>query len=64
MPYIETVDELADNLADLLGIYEDRTRRGIEHGGDGCDCRVYWVPAMAARIRRAVENERTLEARQ
>lgn len=67
MPYIETVDDLADILADRLGIYEDRRCQRndsadithVEH----CSCRVNWVPAMADRMRQAVKNERILEER-
>mgnify|MGYP001356565362 CR=1 FL=1 len=95
---IETPDELADYIADLLGIYED-PRCGVDYnvscgcenpneagyGGDpvdgpeevgehchlidqpgemhhepDCDCRVWWAPRMADRIRAAVRNERLL----
>lgn len=101
-PTLETPDELADHIADLLGIYED-ARCGVaedrtchcetpaaESAGfddgydylldrphchlldapgepphiDGCNCRVWWVPAMAVRIRQAVANERRLEGLQ
>jgi hypothetical protein len=57
MPYIETPVELADYLADKIGIY----------GGhdDECTpqkpCRCCWVSEMAERIRRTVKNEASLE---
>lgn len=83
MPFLETPDELADHIADLLGIYEDPRCGAIDgcwctadadaglhcHLDDepgfpphisGCNCRVEWAPRMAARIRRAVENETKL----
>ena len=60
MPNIETVDELADHLADLLGIYQDKrcefNEADYDHVND-CNCRVGWVPVMADRIRQAVANE-------
>jgi len=56
MPYLETPDELADHLADLLGIYGAH--------GDQCTeqkpCRVCWVPGMTERIRSSVLNEQRL----
>lgn len=73
MPYIETPDELADHIADLIypsGIYHD-TRCPDQVGEqDGyldtqhipdCNCRVYWVPRMAERIRQAVNNENLVD---
>ncbi len=58
MPFLETPDELADHLADLMGIYQDSRCDEGEHVDD-CDCRVGWVPAMADRIRSAAANENT-----
>ena len=65
MPYIETPEELADHLADLLGIYED-PKHPVSPAGDhmdGCKCRMCWVSVVADRMRRAVKNEAILEAR-
>jgi len=51
MPYLETPNELAEDMADKLGIYgahaEDELR----------ECRVCFVPRMAERIRIAAKNE-------
>ncbi len=66
MPYLETPNELADWLADQVyptGVYEDpecTARRGDEDHTADCNCRVFWVPAMADRIRQAVQNETRL----
>jgi hypothetical protein len=54
MPYLETPDELADALADLLGVYgahEDETCT------DKRPCRPCFTAGMADRIRRSVANE-------
>lgn len=64
MPNLETTDELADWLADKLGIYDDSRCKFEDndwHHVSECQCRVWWVPQMADRIRRAVANENTLE---
>ena len=62
---IETASDLADKLADWLGIYG-----GCKSDGDnGCTydkrnpfcCRQGFVGAMEERIREAVENEKILE---
>lgn len=77
MPYIERVDELAEELADLIGIY------GAHTEGTQCPdglriwteypltrhrarplagmCRVCFVSVMSIRIRCAVENEKKLD---
>jgi len=73
MPYLETPYELAEHLADLLGIYEDKRcdheivmgRKDVRFEDDDghepdCDCRVLWVPRMAERIRNSVANEARL----
>lgn len=68
MPYLETVEELAEHLADLLGIYNQGMRlvgvpdadvRQVEDTGlydhaDVCQCRGCWCAAMERRIRGAV----------
>ena len=70
MPYSETVEELAEALADWLGIYN----RGIHFVGmtpaesrqqtdqlwdhaDDCQCRMCWCGAMERRIRASVRVE-------
>ena len=64
MPYLETPSDLADHLADKLGIYSDPrcgdTAERLDVHVDDCECRVWWVPNMAERIRQAVKNERQL----
>ena len=65
MPYIETVDELAENLATMLGIYNHGLQLvhpeddGSSHT-DACECRQCWCGEMARRIRKAVANETRL----
>lgn len=54
MPYLETPDELADYLADRLGIYGSHVEDEAE------ECRICFTMAMAHRIRAAVENENQL----
>lgn len=62
---LETPDQLADDLADLLGIYTDRRCKDLgedrHYQGDiwhgECDCRVFWVPRLTNRMRQAVMNE-------
>lgn len=64
---IETVDELADQIADWMGIYGGC--RNITEHDDKCTynkekpfcCRVGFVGAIAERMREAVENEKKLE---
>lgn len=63
MPYLETPDELADAIADMVGIYG-----GCPRGFDGepdadcqeCKCRIGFVAEMTDRIQRSVANERRL----
>ncbi len=71
MPNMETPSELADHLADLLGIGQDS--RCMVIGWDNppdfigpipehiqnCDCRVFWILEMTNSIRKAVVNEIT-----
>lgn len=56
MPYLETPDELAAHLADLLGIYGAHGEQCTEQKL----CRVCWVSDMTLRIRNAVLNEAKL----
>jgi len=58
---IETVDDLANQIADWLGVY------GCCKNGDGCDdpnplcCRIGFMMVMPDRIRMAVLNECKME---
>jgi hypothetical protein len=56
VPNFETPDELADHLADLVGIYgaHDDTCTAAR------PCRVCWVPDMVERIKAAAKNEQML----
>lgn len=59
MVHLETVEELAESLADIGGIY------GCGEGGDNgfadhpetCNCRICFVSAITERIRQAVKND-------
>ena len=73
MPYVETVEELAEALADRLGIYNNgirfvghntaQSRQMYAEGcitvdhADDCQCRMCWCGRMEKRIRDAVANE-------
>lgn len=59
MPYLETPEELADNIADLLGIYESPPMVGnldTDHPQD-CKCRICFVTEMTDRIIDSVKNK-------
>ena len=63
MPYVENSSDLADAFADMLGIYRaercpDEATEDLDAHTTDCDCRVFWVPAMGARIRAAAQNDR------
>lgn len=51
MPYIETPRELAEAIADLIGVYG-----GGEDHPDDCKCRMCFVDMIEKRIWRSVEN--------
>jgi hypothetical protein len=58
MPYLENVDELAESLADAVGVWGACR----DESPDGCHlwragCRVCWTMRIKARIRDAVQNE-------
>ena len=59
MPYIETPDELAETLANLVGVY------GAHDGSCGTAgrpiCRVCWTQIISDRIRASVKNEAGLK---
>ena len=60
MPYIETIDEVVEEIADMIGIYIDsRCGDSDEHIQD-CNCRVNWAPRMTERLRKALANEEKL----
>lgn len=76
MPYCETTEELAEVLADMLGIYN----QGIHFAGmtleasraetdwladhaDDCQCRMCFCGAMERRIRAAVAHEQAVQER-
>ena len=78
MPYVETVEELAVALADMMGIYNHgilfqghtpaQSRQLYADGcitvdhADECQCRMCWCGVMEKRIRDAVANEQRLTA--
>ena len=59
MVHLETVEELAESLADAVGIY------GCGEGGDNgfadhpdtCNCRICFVSDITERIKQAVKND-------
>ena len=66
MPYLETVEELAEALADACGIYN----QGLvlleppeEGHAESCQCRACWCGQLERRIRRAMGNEARLRQR-
>lgn len=61
---IETVDDLANQVADWLGIYGccKHAERGDDcHERDEHCCRIGFMITFPDRIRKAVENEKKLE---
>ena len=77
MPYIELPDELAEALADMLGIYRQKLRfvgwtieDSVAHDdwdvahADDCGCRACWTAAIARRIRASVANEQALHGKE
>jgi hypothetical protein len=62
MPYLETPSELAEVLADKLGVYGGHDEKCEEKPGHLC--RVCWVPLMADRIRESVKNELQLSGQE
>lgn len=58
MVELETADELADAIADMLGLYCVGSEH--ENHSDECNCRNCFVINMADRIRNAVKNEKLL----
>lgn len=58
MPNVETVPELVEELANLLGVYGVHDESCGQPGRP--TCRVCWTQAVENRIRKAVDNERLL----
>lgn len=64
MPYIETVDDLVEHLADLAGIYGGCDHESVE--GWTCDmcavkCRIWFQEEYSRRIFQAVRNDKLLQ---
>jgi hypothetical protein len=62
---IETVEELCEHLADLLGVYgccKAATDDQDCENENPCCCRTGFMMVMPDRIRQAVENDKKLEA--
>ena len=63
MPYVETVDDLANKICDWVGCYGGCKQ---SEDGDGCDddylfcCRIGAMMVLPDRIRDAVENEKKI----
>lgn len=64
MPYLETVEELAEALADACGVYNQRLILLPHEQGhaDECGCRMCWCGRIELRIRAAVAHEQRLKA--
>jgi len=61
MVNMETVEELAESIADSLNIYgcgsSDTDENGFENHPDTCNCRICFVENMKERIVQAVHND-------
>lgn len=57
MVHLETVEELAESLADACGIYGCGTTDGFADHPDTCNCRICFVLDITERIRQAVKND-------
>ncbi len=60
---IETIDNLCDNLADLIGVYgscKSTDPNGCSNN-DMCCCRVGFMIVLRGRILSAIENERLID---
>lgn len=54
MPYIETLHELAEEIADLVGVYGAHEENEVKR------CRVCFTSGLVERIRCASKNEKRL----
>ena len=59
MPYVETLDDIVEDLADRLGVWNAHDDECTE----GRSCRVCWVSHMHARLMAAAQNELLLNLR-
>jgi len=61
MVNMETVEELAESIADSVGVYgcgcSDTDANGFENHPDTCNCRICFVESMKERIVQAVHND-------
>ncbi len=68
MPEIETVDDLAERLADMMMVYSSDRCAAVDcecreewgNHQDECLCRMCFTSDIRRRIRESVENERKL----
>ena len=61
MVELETVHELAEDLADKLGVYGHSPE--LKYHPNDCKCRMCFVTKMEDRIIEAVENDKYLKNR-
>lgn len=63
MPYLETIPELVEDIADMCGVYgsppEPIEGKLMEHP-ENCNCRICFTIDLEERIRQAVKNEKIL----
>ena len=59
MPFIETVCDLAEWLADKVGVYGAHDEKCADPSS-GQTCRICWTEEVEVRIRKSVENESVL----
>jgi hypothetical protein len=60
MPYVESVSELAEWIADKMGVYcehDDQDEAYDTDHDDGNQCRIGFTIEMGDRIRQAVAND-------
>ena len=60
MPYLETPQELAEDIADRIGIYGGGPEN--DKHPNNCNCRLCFVEIMANRIINSVKNKERLNA--
>jgi hypothetical protein len=63
MPYLETLPELLESLADSLGIDHHNLKLLPDDKGhaEDCGCRMCWCRRLEQRIRQAFANEAVLQ---
>ncbi len=61
MVQLETVEELAESIADAAGVYgcgcSNTDENGFENHPITCNCRICFVESMKERIWQAVKND-------